>query len=907
MTRAFLIFTALFLLPAALHSECDYRLLSSQSFRLTGHDVVVDGDEVWMATLYGLAVYERVSGEPVGSIAIPGPTTEVEPAAGLVYAGSGSILYVITRESGYPAVAATLDLGSAIHDLLGADGRLWAATSAGVIPLDLSNPSNPVRGGTITTSGGGAVALAARGETLYVADGDNTVEVISTRNAVSVGSFSSQSRALTISAADGWLFVSDGIETQIFGEGISNPPRGGSLPFGTVAVIAATGDAVYAGGSDRRVRAIDLSLASSPITLFESELPASAGSVNRIEALATDGEQLFTAAGDLGLVRFDVSDFREPFPLRHYAGGPYDSSAAAGTRLYLAAGGLLESWSASADGTLTRENEWSAPSATIHDAAASPARVLTSTGPSLTLWDTGAAPSVVSAAAFRDTIASAVLVGTQAFVVLSDRSFWRADLTTSVSSPVFIPGTGTPSFVARGGSALALADLNDDGTTTVRFFPAGDPSAPAATAVLEGVATSGIEIAGDATVIAVTFRGITIVDFNAGPPAVSVIPGSNRGPARGLAIAGDALLVAGVRMLDVWDLDVRTLRSSLPLPSDAASLSTNGTLGYVAGADGVTVVNLGSDSRLPVRLPLRGDNSFHETFRIDAERLYLLEKGSATIRPLRWNGIPGTADTIPVTSGSIDLAAIGPVFFTLSVDGRVTGRDGEGIVLAEFQMSEGSDATALSLHAANGSIYLALSRGCLSGACEKKTLVLGFDGSVLTQTASLPGAIVDIVTDGDRGYAIFDDPDEIRILDLRDSLRPVTILSRPAEGDPVSIALREGAIHSLGRRLYVYDESSFEKRGELLDDYVADPSGRLTYRDQSVEIAGGCAIVAGRAFSPQVYEIRGALDWQPRASPFVPSPVREVISAGPRIYLLTGHSVEVWTLEAPPSRRRPAG
>lgn len=907
MTRAIIFFSAILLLPSALLSECEYRHLSSHPFRLTGHDVALSGEEVWVATMFGLAVYERGSGEPSGSIALAGPTTEVEPAAGVVFAGSGTVLYSITREGRYPSVRAALDLGSSIRDLLEVEGRLWVATSTGITPVDVSDPSNPVRGQTLATSGGGALALAARGDTLYAADGDNTVEVIATRDAMLVGAFASQSRAMSISAANGLLFVSDGIQTGIFGSGISNPARVGSLPFGTATVISAGADAIYAGGNDRRVRAIELSDVSAPVTLFEAELPASSGSVNRIESLVTDGEQLYAAAGDLGLVRFGVSGFDEPFPLRQYSGGPYTSSAAADSVLYLAAGEVLESWTAGPDGALSRQREWSAPGARVHDAAAGPARLLTSTGSTLTLWDTAAVPVVISTASFRDTVVSAVLGGTTAFVVLSDRSFWRVDLAVAPASPVLVAGAGAPAFVAEGGASLALADLDENGTTTVRFFPTGDPSATATTAVFEGAATSGIAVAEDAKVIGVTFRGITIVDFNAAPPAVSVIPGSNRGPARAIALSGDQLLVARPGALEIWDIGTSAIRASFPLSEDAASLSVSGSLAFLAGSGGITVANLASDSVLPVRLPSRQDNRFFETSRIRNERLYLLGKTAATIHPLRWNGIPGAADVIPVASSPIDLAVAGAFFFTLTVDGKVTARDSDGNVRGEFQMSEGSDASAMSLDAANGALWLSLSRGCLSGACEKKTLILGFDGNALAQTATLPGALVDIAVDGVRAYAIFDDPDEIRILDLRDPLRPETILVRPSEGDPVSIAKGGSSVYTLGRRLYVYDELSLEKRGELLEDHAADPSNGLTYRDQTVVVTGACAFIGGRTFSPRAFEIMGPAEWQPRQVPDVPSPVREIIAEGSRLYLLTAHSVEVWTVEAPPSRRRPAG
>lgn len=262
--------------------------------------------------------------------------------------------------------------------------------------------------------------------------------------------------------------------------------------------------------------------------------------------------------------------------------------------------------------------------------------------------------------------------------------------------------------------------------------------------------------------------------------------------------------------------------------------------------------------------------------------------------------------TISVAASTIDMAVIGESLFTLTVDGKMTARNLSGEVVAEFEMLEGSDAEALSLNQVAGVLHLSLSRGCLSGTCEKKTLVLNFNGSSITRASTYQGALIDVAVDGSRTFMLVEGPNEIRALDVRDPRLPVVIDARPSEGNPVAIAFSDSTIYTLGRRLYAYSEAGIMKVGELLNDYVADPIGAPAYTDQSLEIVGSCGIIAGRSFSPQVFTIVSPVQWEPRESQQMPSAARDVVAVGERLYFLTNHSLEIWTTEAPPSRRRPA-
>ncbi|HUF16621.1 MAG TPA: hypothetical protein VMS12_01105 [Thermoanaerobaculia bacterium] len=912
MTRI-LCFVAAFLLSSFLDAACDYRSISSAPFRSTAHEVVIDGEQLWVADSYGLVLYDRATEPPtaVSSVRLPGSTTDLVATGGFAYAASGSVLHVISSAGRHLVISSSLDLGATIHDVVYLAPRLYAATSSGVTALSLSSSGSPVLETTLATSSGSALSLAARGNFIYVADGDSTIEVISNGSLPErVGDFPSLPRSLAVSAAGERIFVSNGSQTEVFGEGSSAPLKVGTIPFGTTSVIELSGSAVYTAGADRRVRAIDLSTPDRPVLLFESELPASGGTVNRVEGIAASEGILYAAAGDLGLITFDARRFVEPFPVRHEGIGSFRSATAIGSRLFLApAAGGLESYNVSENGVLQGIHEWNAGDVTtLYDAAANPARILTSSGAQLTLWDASpAAPIAISTALLGDTIRSAVLSGSIAHAVLSNGSVWRVDLSTNAGTSSNVPVGVSPSLIARGGSAIGLVALGEDGTTTVQIFSAGDLSATPQVAVFEGLATSGIAISpGGGLVAAVTFRGISIADFNASP-AVSVLAGSARGPARDLAIEGNDLLILYANELDVWDLDTRTLRSRIPLPAFGTTMATSGGFAFITGDHGVTVVNYAGSSRLPQRLASSGTNAFHRKLIVLPERMYLFGGSVVERRPIQWNGLSGNATNISVELSTIDITAMGSTLFTLTVDGKVSARDLSGTEIAGFQMVEGTDAVALSLTEIAGALHLSLSRGCLSGACEKKTLVLQFNGSSITQSSVYGGALVDAELDGERAFVLVEGPDEIRVLDVRDAPRPALLDSRASEGNPVAISYGNSTIYTLGRRLYAYAEAGIAKVGELLDDYVAEPTGALAYTDQSLGIVGSCSIIAGRTFSPQVFTIRAPAEWDQEESPQMPSAAREVIAVGERVYFLTGHSLEIWTTEPAPSRRRPAG
>jgi hypothetical protein len=167
----------------------------------------------------------------------------------------------------------------------------------------------------------------------------------------------------------------------------------------------------------------------------------------------------------------------------------------------------------------------------------------------------------------------------------------------------------------------------------------------------------------------------------------------------------------------------------------------------------------------------------------------------------------------------------------------------------------------------------------------------------------MTGAVRDVVVSGTRAYVLTELPDEIRVLDVSDPAHPRQLGSRAPEGTrlPLSIAYSNGIVYVLGEKLVQYNENDLSKIAEPLGAYVDDPALGVTYADQRVRIDGGCLAMTGRQYSPQLFSTALA----PQASFATPSAARGIAAQPGRLYVLTDHSLEVWS-SAPlplPARR----
>ncbi|HVT44753.1 MAG TPA: hypothetical protein VMT00_10210 [Thermoanaerobaculia bacterium] len=903
-------------------AACDFLPAFSGAYRSTPLGAAIDADTLFVADSYGVILYDRSFDppRPVSSIALPGTTGSIELASGRIYVASGSAVHVLRRSGRYLESVAAVEIGAAVSSLLHVSGSLFVAAANGITQLDLVIPDQPLTVGTrLPTTAGGAFSMAVMGSFLYVADGDSTLDVFSLAIVSlpqATGTIPSLPRTTSVRSGGQRLFASDGQQSAIFAGSGTSLSRIADLPLGSSVLVPVDSNVFWMAGTDRQLRAVDLRDPLRPVVLCSEQLPISGGTVNRITSLTGGGERLYVTAGDAGVVALATRDFREPYPIRAHLLGPHLSIFSFGDTVVSApATRGLEQFGQSDAGALTTRGVWEGNQVwMIHDGVEGGSmRILASSGARLSLWDLAPTPpAVISTVELRAAVRDAVLIdASTAWATLVDRSLWRIDLSSATASlsQITVPGA-SPSFIARSGAAIALADLDAAGTTTVRFFANGDPSAAAATAILQGAATSGIALSSSGKVAAVTFAGILQADFAVSPPAIEVISSIDPQPAVALQYTGASdLFVLRSSELERWNTVAKQQIARLPLTGDASAFHVHAATGIASIATGLGITSILYEraSAVPEAVAVPSWNRYYrKLFRVD-EHLYLFDGRSVTVHSLSARGLPTSSREIALGGSVVDVAAAGDAIFALEGNGRLTRYEMDGSATVSLTIDDAGDLVPLSVTDVAGTLWVGISRGCLSGNCEKKTIVVDASGGQLSRAGELPGALVDsdIGEDGGTAYALFDLPAEIRVLDLRNPLAPAVLASRASEGNPVSIAHSpaEGSVYALGNRLYGYTLPSLDRFVEMLEPFTPDPSQRVSYLDQRIRVDGDCAIVSGRRFAPEMYGI--APDgWTFLRRLVVPAAGRGIVFSDGEIHVLTDYSLEILTSGAAPRRRR---
>lgn len=866
----------------AAFPQCTWTPRDSASFRTTALDLSIDGALVWLATGYGIQLLDNRGTRIAGAVALPGSTRVVRAdGRGLAYVGSGSRLYVLRRDGSTVSVVRFVDAGAPINDILIAGSSLFAGTTSGLAHFDAIEPANPVRTTTfLPTSSPNVTSLAASGSKLYAADGDTTVEVF----AITIPSLPQHTgelptvvRATAVHAApDGTLFVSDafGQNTDVF---LGGTTAIGRLPVGANSFAAAANGAHFVAGPDRILRAVDFTSTSTLKELFEHQLAPTGGTDNVIHAMARSADTLYVAAGDIGLAVFDVRTLAPPYPLVSYRTTGTTSTVVSGDRAWFGDGsGTVSEQKIVLTGlALTTERTWSG-GATVHDVDGT--TLLTSTGNAATLWSlTPQTPVSTSTSTFRAAVKSAAIRGSSLVALLDDDSVWLGGATPQ---QVALPNI---TQLARAGNRYAFVEVRDEGITVLHSYASADFGTEPSRVTLDGVAIGGVAL--DASRAAVfTFRGVNVVDLATG--SVRVVPDSNRVIPRQLAFSGDHLLVLDKRTLYVYDGE--TLVREQFLPADAVMLDVEGGIAVAATTDGILAASYLAQQ--PTRTTPFA-STFYTKVAAASDRVYLFAPGIIDAYTLDGNG-PRYLTGIHA-GGNIDIAATDDGLFALSASGTVTAYSRQGALLRQTTIDEGPDAQPLAIRGSGNAVWVSLSKGCLSGGCQQKTLVL--DPVSLATTASMSGGVKDVVTSGARAYALFDFPAEVRVLNVADPGQPSQVMSIAAPASATSIAASSGRVYVIGDKLYEYTESTMLLRATHFTAVNPDKA-------QQIRVDGNCVVVTARGANPGLYD---AATLTPALSFEVPATVRMMATQPGRLLLLTTHSLEVWSsLPAEPRKRR---
>lgn len=875
-------------LSLAAFPQCTWPPRYSGAFRTTAFDVSLDNEYLWLATGYGVQLLKRngTSVTPLDAVAIPGSTRVVRAAGnGYAYAGSGSRLYVLRRNGTQLEIVRFLETAGTINDLQihqGAD--LFVATSKGaahysLVPADSPSKSNAI----FATSSQNVSMIAINGSTLYTADGDASVEIFNIQIpslAQKTDQLSSVSVATAVHAtADNFVYVSDrfGQNTDVF----SGKNRLARLAFGATSFAPSASRVHFVAGPDRTVRVVDFNDLTRTTELYESLLPPTDGTDNTIHAMARSGDAVYVAAGDIGLVTYDATSLAKPSPIAGYVTGATTSSLVAGDLAWLSnAAGTISEQKISAQGvSLTQQRTWTTgANALVHDYDNS--MLLTSSGATATLWSlTPASPSTLRTVTFPATITKAVLRGTTIIALTEDGKVYSAAETTpqAVAVPVSVS-------LARYGSSLALMEVVKEGTTTIRHYANGDLSTPTRTYTFTGAAIGNLAL--DNTRAAFfLFNGVNVLDLASG--TATPIAGSNGVYPIQLAFAGDDLLVLTDKTLYVYD-DGKSLAHAQPLTANGVALGAAAPYAVIASSEGM-IASL--YLRALPEATMTTSSSFYTKILADGDRLFLLSRDGIDLYSTATSTAPHFSHSIRAAN-IIDVATTTGRIYTLSGGANVTAYSRAGAALAQVTINEGIDTQPLSIAAAGNAVWVSISKGCLSGTCERKTLVL--DPQTLLVTDTFPGQVVDVTTSGTRAYVLTDLPDEIRVMNIADALHPSPIASVAAPATARSLAYASGNVYILGDKVYAFNDTTLTATGTFL-------SATTPTNTHQIRIAGNCALIAGRSANPEVYTLP---TFTAGNTADVPSNVRGLIATTSRVLVLTDHSIEVWGGEEGEGKRR---
>jgi hypothetical protein len=881
--QAVLLSSLLSFFTDSISADCNLTPRSVDNFRQTAFDVAVEGEShVWVATGFGVQLHDS-SGLLLDSIAVPGETRVVTLRPdGTAYVGSGSRIYVLRRNGDALSIVGNVDAQAVVNDIV-VTSHLFAATANGIRHYNLSDPTAPVlSNAALTTSRPSVSSLALENNLLYAADGDISIELFS----LSVpslpqrtGKIDASSGIAAVHTANGLLYASDnfGRTTEIFAGGT----RLAIVPIGSNAFAGSGGELHLVAGTDRTLRAVDFGSLNSISRRAEWQLPATDGSRNGILAVARSASRAFIAAGDLGLTILDTRSMFPPHPLVAYFDGAMNGVRASGDRAWFSSpSGRISERRVSPSGiALAEERNWLAGENTVvRDQRDS--RLVTSTGASITVWNTTG--QLQFSVTFALPVSAAVLRENDVVALLSNGTLWAASSSTPqqiASSPV--------RFLTRSGAGIVTGEIvTASGATVVRYYANGDFATTSSQSTIPGIAVGSIAFEGTRAAL-FTFNGVSVVDLVSG--AIRTIPGSNQILPRQLLLSGGDLLLLDRRALLVYD-DALAYAHSYALPGDAAAVAANGDIAFIATTEGSVAL---SWRVVPPVTSSPFASAYYSKFAAAGDSIYLFDANGVDVFEHRANRSPRFRTSLR-PGGIIDLAATPDTLVTVSANLTLTSYSPEGARLAERQLVEGLDATVLATHAAGNAVWLSISSGCASGGCNLRTLVI--DPVTLATTSTIPAVVDDVSLTGSRAFALTSQPSEMRVFDITDPLHPSSIATRERSAAARSIAAEGSSVYVLSTAVEVYNAATLAPTG------TRTVAGSAT-QQQRLRIQNGCAIITGRTSTMDRYTVpsfaaAGSTELSSRAQTFA--------FEGNDLFILTDHALEWWSPQAvqAPGRRR---
>jgi hypothetical protein len=304
-------------------------------------DVAVAEDHVYVADLLnGLQVIDAArpaSPALAGGTDLPGATPAVAVDADLAVAGDGSGLAVLDLAGGGVVSTGRLETTVPVLGVAVSGGAaIAAASTAGLLVIDLADPEHPAVRGSADTPGE-AQGVAIAGTLAYVADGSRGLAIydLADRTAPALlGTLDTTGTARAVAVAGSRAYVADDFRGLLVID-VSSPAAPVLLSRldtpGRASGVAVAGGLAYVADLNRGVQVIDVTNPTAP------QLVRTIGTPGAASGVALLGSRLVVADGFAGLLEFDVSRPDAPVSL-----GSYDTpGVATGVATALSASGVL--------------------------------------------------------------------------------------------------------------------------------------------------------------------------------------------------------------------------------------------------------------------------------------------------------------------------------------------------------------------------------------------------------------------------------------------------------------------------------------------------------------------------------------------------------------------------------------
>lgn len=504
-----------------------------------------------------------------------GPSRAVAASEDLVFFGSGIHLMVAeVRAEGEIAILAELELPDIVSEIEVRDGIAYiAASSSGLLLVDVTEPTSPVLVGGLDTPGN-ALRVALDGDLALIADHRGGLRLVDIGDPEDPREISSMDFSRPVDEAvpiGGYAYVATFSTVRIIDiSRPSDPVSVGSFQPNTIVnVITIHGDLALIGTSFRGLQIYDATHPTDPVWLGEHNTVE-----DEYKAIVVNGDQVFL--GPLGVSVLDISNPSDPVRTTHRSTGSNGNYARG-----LAMVGDLLIVANEGDGLLVFDF--------------SSGQYLSEMGS----YDVPRRGNAIAVSGSTVYLGSELENGDGIRAFDTDRPFEPVLLGTTLDLD---PATGFRDLVAA-----------DDLLYSVPYLTAidvSDPAAPRPVAYLDAIA-SAIEFSEGRlfTTTITRFDPSSLRAYDLSDPLAPALIGSVPipGHSEDLALDGDLAFVVsgdgiddpagGLHIFDVGNPAEPALIGTFQTPTSASAIALEGTTAYIADYFVLRIVDISDPSR----------------------------------------------------------------------------------------------------------------------------------------------------------------------------------------------------------------------------------------------------------------------------------------------------------------------